>query len=98
MSLVFEDKEATQEKIQIILRQTDYSQEDAREKLDEYEGDYIRVIKAYMGIAEKKAPSIKSVNQEIYRQLRYKMDDSIKAYNHKQQEKLAQEIAANNNE
>jgi hypothetical protein len=34
-----------------------------------------------MGITEKKEPVIKSVNQEIYKQLRYKLDDIMKSYN-----------------
>ena len=92
----FEDKEATQEKIDVIMRQTDYTESSAREKLLETRGDHIQVIKNYMGITEKKAPVMKSVNQEIYRQLRYKMDNSIRDYNKKQEEKLTLEIENNN--
>lgn len=91
----FEDKEETREKINIITRQTDYDNDTAYEKFKEADGDHIQVIKNYMGITEKKAPVIKSVNQEIYRQLRYKMDNSIRDYNLKQQEKLAKEIDKN---
>jgi len=84
------------EKIQMILRQTDYTEEVAREKLAELGDDPIKVIKAYMGIPEKKPSAKKSLNQEIYRQLRSKLDDSMKDYNIKQQEKLTAEIVANN--
>lgn len=91
------DQEETLEKVNIILRQTNYERPIALEKLQNANGDHILVIKQYMGIAEKKAPEIKSVNQEIYRQLRYKMDSSIRDYNKKQQEKLAGEIEKNNN-
>ena len=45
-----------------------------------------------MGITEKKAPPVKSINQEIYRQLRYKMNDSIRDYNQKQSEKILHEL------
>jgi hypothetical protein len=45
-----------------------------------------------MGIVEKKAPPIKSVNQEIYKQLRHKLDDSMREYNSKQESKLMDEI------
>lgn len=93
----FEDKEAIQDKINIIARQTDYDNEIAYKKLQEADGDHIKVIKNYMGITEKKAPTIKSVNQEIYRQLRHKMDDSLREYNKKQQEKLEKEISENMN-
>lgn len=94
----FEDKESTQEKINIIIRQTDYTESYAREKLLETNCDHIQVIKNYMGITEKKAPVVKSVNQEIYRQLRYQMDNSIRDYNKKQQDKLALEIENNNDD
>jgi len=62
--------EESQEKIQLILRQTDYTQEQAIEKLQEYNKDPILVVKKYFGITEKKAPIAKSRNQEIYRQIR----------------------------
>jgi len=88
----FEDKLATEEKIQMILRQTNYEENEACSKLAEHRGDVIQVIRAYMGIPEKKAPPVKSVNQEIYRQLRHKLDDSMREYNRKQQEKIAKEI------
>jgi hypothetical protein len=67
-------------KIEMILRQTDYSREIAREKLKEYNNDHIKVIKTFLGITEKKAPQIKSVNQEIYRQLRGKLDSNLREY------------------
>jgi hypothetical protein len=88
----FEDKEATREKVEIVMRQTDYNEEVALEKLREFNGDHIRVIKAYMGIAEKKELPVVSVNQEIYRQLRHRLDDSMRDYNKKQREKQAKEL------
>ena len=70
-----------EEKIQIILRQTDYTEETAIMKLKEYNYDQIAVIKSYLGITEKKAPmQMKSVNQEIYRQLRHKLDSNMRDY------------------
>jgi hypothetical protein len=77
----FIETEDIENKIQIILRQTDYSQDVAREKLKESNFDHILVIKSFMGIIEKKAQPIKSVNQEIYKQLRYKLDSSMREYN-----------------
>lgn len=84
------------EKIQMIQRQTDYDENSAREKLIEHNGDPIKVIKDYMGISDKKDTVKKSLNQEIYRQLRSKLNDSMKAYNVKQEEKLIEEIKNNN--
>lgn len=70
------------EKIQKILRQTDYTEENAIMKLKDYNYDEIAVIKSYLGITEKKAPTqpALSVNQEIYRQMRYKLDSNMRDY------------------
>jgi len=68
-------------KIQIILRQTDYSEEVAREKLKEHNFNEIAVIKVYFGIIEKKPAELKSINQEIYKQIRYKLDSNMRDYN-----------------
>ena len=66
-------------KIQTVMRQTDYNEETAREKLAEHDFDEIATIKSYLGITKKKEP-IKSVNQEIYKQLRHKLDSNMSEY------------------
>ena len=68
------------EKIQKVMRQTDYSENVAREKLKEYNFDEIATIKDYLGISEKKALPVKSVNQEIYKQLRSRLNSNMKDY------------------
>ena len=83
------------ERIQMIMRQTDYTEEEVIQKLIAFNDDHIKVIKDFMGIAEKKAPQIKSVNQEIYKQIRGKLDDSMRVYNSEQEVKLAKEIENN---
>jgi hypothetical protein len=74
------DSETIENKVQMILRQTDYTKEEALQKLLEYNYDPILVIKKFLGIPEKKRSPIISVNQEIYRQLRCKLDDSMRDY------------------
>ena len=68
------------EKIQKVMRQTDYSENIAREKLKEYNFDEIATIKDYLGITEKKIIPVKSVNQEIYKQLRSRLNSNMKDY------------------
>jgi len=68
------------DKIQIIMRQTDYSENIAKEKLQEHNFNEISVIKAYLGISEKKTSKINSINQEIYKQLRHKLDSNMRDY------------------
>jgi len=70
-----------EDKVQKVLRQTDYTEEKAREKLGQFKYDEMAVIKDYFGITEKKAPQkIESVNQAIYRQLRGHLDSAMKDY------------------
>ena len=68
------------EKVQIVMRQTDYTEEIAKVKLKEFNYDHIAVIKSYLGVVEKKAQPVKSVNQEIYKQLRHRLDSNMRNY------------------
>jgi hypothetical protein len=79
ISLVETDK--IDGKIQLIMRQTDYNEEKAREKLGEFKFDELAVIRDYFGIAEKKVVEpVKSVNQAIYKQLRGHLDGAMRNY------------------
>lgn len=70
--------------VQKVMAQTSYTVEEAREKLRLFNCDYMRVIKDYMGIPEKKEErKVKSVNQEIFRQIRTTLDSSMKTYREK---------------
>jgi N-acetylmuramic acid 6-phosphate (MurNAc-6-P) etherase len=71
--IAFVSNDDLEERIQIVMRQTDYTKEMAREKLTACNYDSIKCIREYMGITEKKAPANVSVNQQIYRELRTKM-------------------------
>ena len=68
------------ENVQIIMRQTDYSEELAKEKLKEFNYDHIAVIKSYLGVPDKKVEPVKSLNQEIYKQLRHRLDSNMRNY------------------
>ena len=62
------DKETN---VQIICRQTDYSQEVAFQKLKEHDGDIMKVIREFHGTNEKKVPEKKiSNNQPIFKTIR----------------------------
>jgi len=84
------------EKIGIITRQTDYDEETIKQKLIEYNYDHMKVIKEYMGLDKKENKNkgkITSLKQEIYKQIRQKID--VSDFNKKQSEKLKEEIAKN---
>jgi hypothetical protein len=79
ISLVETDK--IDGKIQLIMRQTDYNEDKAREKLGEFKFDQLAVIRDYFGIVEKKVSEpVKSVNQAIYKQLRGHLDGAMRNY------------------
>jgi hypothetical protein len=80
-TISFTNNNEIQEKVEMILRQTDYSEEEAKNKLKDHNYDHIQVIKSYLGITEKKEPPVKTVNQEIYKQIRYRLDSNMREYN-----------------
>jgi len=68
-------------KVQIILRQTNYTPDQAKEKLQQFDFDQEKVIRDYFGINKKSAPQkITSLNQTIYKELRGYLDSAMKNY------------------
>jgi hypothetical protein len=86
---------AMDEDINFIMRQTNYTREISYQKLLEHDHNKIHIIKEFMGIpfSQKEVPK-KSIQQEIYSQIRKKMD--ITDFYNKQNEKLEKEIQENN--
>ena len=77
------NKDDLNKHLQIVLSQTNYTEEEANEKLKLFNYDYMKVIREYMGIPDKKIKKVKSVNQEIFRQIRTTLDSSMKEYREK---------------
>lgn len=69
--------------VKIVMSQTNYNEEQSIEKLKQFNNDYLKVIRDYLGIPEKKETKIKSVNQEIFKQIRTTLDCSMKQYRDK---------------
>jgi hypothetical protein len=74
-----------EDKIQIIMRQTDYNKDKAKEKLLEFNCDHLEVIRSFLGVSKKGSQPIRSVNQEIYKQIRYRLDTSMREYNERKE-------------
>jgi hypothetical protein len=70
------------DKVKIILGQTNYDEITANKKLLQFNHDHILVIKDFMGVKEKPKP-VRSVNQEIYKQLRMKLDSGMEEFRKK---------------
>jgi hypothetical protein len=71
--------------IQIILSQTTYNEVVAIEKLKQFDNDHIKVIRDFMGLPDKKEDKVRSVNQEIYKQIRKSLDASMSEFREKNQ-------------
>jgi vacuolar-type H+-ATPase subunit F/Vma7 len=69
------------ELIQKVKRQTTLKEEEIKSQLKESNYDYMKVIKNHFNVYEKKEEEIVSINQEIYKQIRHKMDNIMKDYN-----------------
>jgi len=77
-------EEEQEKKINQIISQTNYTREQAIIKLKEYDGNYIDVVKEYLGIKpkvfEKNKIKKNQINQEIFKQIRMTMDESMRKY------------------
>lgn len=76
--------------ISIVMRQTSYTKEVAIQKLDEWDNDYVSVIKESFGIKKKnrdETKEIDSINQDIYKNIRKFMDSTSSTFNNKGKEK-----------
>ena len=60
----------SQAKIDIIKRQTDYDEEQIKEKLEKFNGDMEKVLKDFHGISDKKEETNISSNQKIFKVIR----------------------------
>lgn len=69
--------------VSIIKTQTTYDDSVANQKLRDFNYDYMKVIRDYMGIRDKKETKVKSINQEIYKQIRYSLDATMREYREK---------------
>jgi len=56
--------------LDLIMRQTNYGPEMAAAKLAEHKGDVMAILREYHGLAKQPQTQTRSVNQEIYRQIR----------------------------
>jgi len=69
----------------MVTRQTNYSDEEALQKLAEHHNDVQAVVREYLtgsaAIKVRSEDSTQTVNQLIYKEIRTMMDDAAKTYN-----------------
>lgn len=80
------ESEGFEEKINIIIRQTSMTdREEIKELLKTHDNDYVQIIKNHYKIKTEE-PEILPAHQEIYRQIRNKMNTAMKEYTLKNEE------------
>jgi hypothetical protein len=81
------EKKAIENLVERIMRQTNYTEEECLQKIELHKMNEMNIIREYMGIPLEKSKQNKSVslNQEIYRQIRHKMNTSMDEYNKKKE-------------
>lgn len=77
-----------EELIQLVKRQTTLDEVEIKSHLEENNYDYMQVINNHYNISKKKEGAVKSVNQEIYKQIRQKMNSVMKNYNMKKESEM----------
>ena len=82
--------------IKIIISQTNYTIEEAEMKYNEWEGDYMAVIKEYLNpnFQKKKCTKKKTVNQQMMTQIREFMDNVNTGYDKRVAKKKEEEREA----
>lgn len=79
--------------IEMVVRQTQYTYEEASEKLEECNNNYLTVIRGSLGISKTKDTTVKSINQHVYKEIRGLMDTASGTYRRKQEmEKNKEEL------
>lgn len=68
------------ELVQIILRQTEYTETEAEDKLIEYDYKVMLVLNEYHGIIQKEKEYPTTTNQQIYGEIRNLMDTGAKNF------------------
>ena len=67
------DNDVIDERIEIVKRQTSYSHDEAKAALQKNNYDVMSCIREYLEVPNKKQESKKSLNQQIYTELRGKL-------------------------
>ena len=84
-------KELQNQLILMVTRQTEYTYEEAKDKLLIHNNDYMKVIKEFMNIDDCKKEEKKSTNQQIYTEIRHLMDDAAINFRKEQEYKKQKE-------
>jgi hypothetical protein len=73
------------ELVQVVCRQTELTEEEARERLEKEKYNYMKVLNDYFGVKEIIRDSSSSTNQQIYGEIRKLMDTGARNFRNEQE-------------
>ena len=73
------------ELVQVVCRQTELTEEEARERLEKEKYNYMKVLNDYFGVKEIIRDSSSSTNQQIYGEIRNLMDTGARNFRNEQE-------------
>jgi len=81
--------------VEMVMRQTNYSYDEADTNLVKHNNDYMKVIREAIGVAPKITDTVTTINQGIYKEIRGLMDTAAATHRKKKEfeEKREQLIA-----
>jgi hypothetical protein len=80
------------ELIQIVCRQTELTEEEAKDRLEKEQYNYMKVLNDYFGIKDtSKNKNRMSTNQQIYGEIRNLMDSGARSF--RKEQETAQRLA-----
>ena len=84
--------EPLNELIQIVCRQTELTEEEAKDRLEKEQYNYMKVLNDYFGIKDtSKNKNRMSTNQQIYGEIRNLMDSGARSF--RKEQETAQRLA-----
>ena len=79
------NEQIKEELIKMVCRQSDLTNDEARERLENEQYNYMKVLNNYFGIKDTKSENPTTINQQIYGEIRTLMDTGAKGYRMEQE-------------
>jgi septum formation topological specificity factor MinE len=79
------DEQIKKEVIQVVCRQTELTPEEARDRLEKVQYNYMKVLNEYFEIKNSKIETTNTINQKIYGEIRTLMDTGAKSFRMEQE-------------
>jgi len=79
------DEQIKKDLIQVVCRQTELTPNEAKERLEKEQYNYMKVLNDYFEITDSKTETTNTINQQIYGEIRTLMDTGAKNFRMEQE-------------